>query len=310
MNVQNICLKYNMSYFENKDLFIQPKVAQYGSNMIMTNVLKENKTKYVNIDTKFGDEYKDLNSKSEYTITLSEKITDVKKTQIKSIEMPVSFYNISSNLGNNSFQIIVNAETNNVIIPDGHYSADDLINKINELILNYNATFSLSNKFKIQNNNSDSQITIIFNTDDKGHITKYNFKSRLGWLMGFRQNQYIVEAMSFITAEAMYDLNVPKYLYIAIDEFGKGNQNSFISPLPTSLINKNIIARICCDNNQYPYGSVLYANEYNGLLISDIRSYTGKIDIQKLNIKLLNEYGIVIDLNGLDYSFLLKLEHE
>lgn len=301
-----------MSYYENKDLFIQPKVAQYGSNMVMTNVLKENKTKYVNIDSRFSDEYKETNSKSEYIITLSEKITDVKKTGIKSIELPVSFYNISSNLGNNTFKLIYNTTSYLFNIPDGNYTSTDLKSKLNSLATSYslNVNFDIQNNKFIITNNSGNNLTVNFNTDDVGNITKYNFKSRLGWAMGFRNYQYIIASTRNITAEATFDLNIPKYLYLAIDEFGKGNQNSFISPLPTSLINKNIIARICCDYKQYSYGSVLYANEYNGLLISDTRSYTGKIDIQKLNIKILNEYGIVMDLNGLDYSFLLKLEHE
>lgn len=301
-----------MSYYENKDLFIQPKVAQYGSNMVMTNVLKENKTKYVNIDSRFSDEYKETNSKSEYTITLSEKITDVKKTGIKSIELPVSFYNISFNLGNNTFKLIYNTTSYLFNIPDGNYTSTDLKSKLNSLATSYslNINFDIQNNKFIITNYSGNNLTVNFNTDDVGNITKYNFKSRLGWLMGFRNYQYIIASTRNITAEATFDLNIPKYLYLAIDEFGKGNQNSFISPLPTSLINKNIIARICCDYKQYSYGSVLYANEYNGLLISDTRSYTGKIDIQKLNIKILNEYGIVMDLNGLDYSFLLKLEHE
>ena len=45
------------NYFENRDLFLEPKVNQYGSHMVMTNVHKQNKTKYINIDTTFRDEY-------------------------------------------------------------------------------------------------------------------------------------------------------------------------------------------------------------------------------------------------------------
>ena len=52
------------------------------------------------------------------------------------------------------------------------------------------------------------------------------------------------------------------------------------------------------------------ANLSNGLLVTDIRSYTGKVDIQKLNVQLVNEFGNVIDLNGDDFSFCLKIEHE
>ena len=45
------------SYFDNKQLFSGTTVNQYGSHMVMDNVMKERKTKYVNIDTKFRDEY-------------------------------------------------------------------------------------------------------------------------------------------------------------------------------------------------------------------------------------------------------------
>ena len=36
-------------YFDKSDLFLDPKVKQYGSHMVMSNVHKPTKTKYVNI---------------------------------------------------------------------------------------------------------------------------------------------------------------------------------------------------------------------------------------------------------------------
>ena len=45
------------NYFDNKDNFLEPNVTQYGSHMVMTNVHKSSKTKYINIDTRFSDEY-------------------------------------------------------------------------------------------------------------------------------------------------------------------------------------------------------------------------------------------------------------
>jgi hypothetical protein len=34
--------------FDNKELFLQPKTTQHGSHMVMTNVAKQQKTKYIN----------------------------------------------------------------------------------------------------------------------------------------------------------------------------------------------------------------------------------------------------------------------
>jgi hypothetical protein len=60
----------------------------------------------------------------------------------------------------------------------------------------------------------------------------------------------------------------------------------------------------------YGNGTVLPANEYNGLLLSDKRTYSGKVNLQKLKIQLVNEYGFPVNLNGLDFSFCLEIEYE
>jgi hypothetical protein len=142
--------------------------------------------------------------------------------------------------------------------------------------------------------------------------------------MGFRKPSYYIYytysdnpaagtgpvGQPLTTSESTIDLNGPRYLYLAIEEFGKGNQKSFLSPIATSFINKNIIARISLDKTFYPYGSILVANKVNGYLLSDNRSYTGKIDLMKLNIQLLSEIGNPISLNDYDFSFCLEVEHE
>ena len=43
--------------FDKSTLFMEPNTTQYGSHMVMTNVVKPKRTKYLNIDTRFRDEY-------------------------------------------------------------------------------------------------------------------------------------------------------------------------------------------------------------------------------------------------------------
>ena len=97
---------------------------------------------------------------------------------------------------------------------------------------------------------------------------------------------------------------------MALDEFSKGNQNSFVSLFNNSALSKNILARITFLYSIYQRGGILCASYQNGLLQSDRRSYTGKVDLQRFNIQLVNEIGNPVDLNGLDFSFLLDIEHE
>ena len=52
------------AYNEKYNLFLQPETNQYGNHMVMSNVQKQNKHKYVNIDTKFSDEYEHTQTSS------------------------------------------------------------------------------------------------------------------------------------------------------------------------------------------------------------------------------------------------------
>jgi hypothetical protein len=304
------------SYFDNKELFTGPKTNQYGSHMVMTNVAKELKVKHMNIDTKFRDEY-NSNTITNYNITLPHKVNEVTNMSVTNVELPMTFYNISENLGNNSMKISTGPYVFILKIPDGQYNQTTLVNAFTTQLTNIaspppirDVTISIVNNKVLVNTTSGSTFTVDFDIDSTGNFAKYNFKFRLGWLLGFRKQSYALTSTKSMTSECLIDLSGPRYLYLVIDEFtGTGNQNSFVSPLPTSVINKNIIARIPVSLQIYPFMSVYPFHRTNGLL-SDVRSYTGKVDIQKLNVQLVNENGTIMDLNGADFSFCLRLEHE
>jgi len=333
-----------MDYKESSSsAFLNSTVTQYGSHMVMSNVQKRTKTKIVNIDTRFLDEYQ-VNTNT-YPITLSDKITHVKSLKVVSAEIPVSYYNISSALGNNYFMITSYnyrptggpyvPTTFMVTIPDGTYTITTLIGAINNYITTYieynlygykvalqfgNTISGIDGNVVIQlgtggNTGSTYNFRFDFAVNKNGEFDKYNFKNKLGWLLGFRNTTYSysgtysgASVVTLVTSEAFSNVNnVQRYLYLVVDDFNNGQQNSFLSSLPTSLINKNIIARI---TPNVAFGSVIYANCGNGLLYSDCREYTSKIDIQRLNVQLINEVGQNLLLNGLDFSFCMEIEYE
>lgn len=329
------------------DLFLNSKTTQYGSHMITTNVHKEIKVKYVNIDTRFSDEYNTYLSNSNYqpsqstfiqpktyvpisnyTFTLPNRFTEVKSISVTHVEIPNTFFNISTTFGNNALSVsdISNSiyTTKYIDISSNYYTQPQLVSALNSSLLSLGSPISLdlsavilnnsnnpnqSYYTTIQNNNTKDKSSVSFAVDQTGSFNKYNFKFSLGWLLGFRNPTYTLDKNTYIQSEALADLNGPRYLYLVIDEFSQFNQNSFFSPLPSSLINKNILARISVDGKTYPYGSIITANYGNGLLLSDTRVYNEKINIQKLNIQLVSENGIVVNLNGMDFSFCLRIEH-
>jgi hypothetical protein len=299
----------------------EPQVNQYGRNMVMTNVgHSESKRKYVNLDTKFRDEYaynslanNTYISLANYTITLPERLTNVKSIMVCNVEIPLSFYNISENLGNNCFSITYEGVAQPVIIPDGEYTTASLSSIINTqiqlLTTNYKTLkHSVINNFSVFDCSSGS-LTVNFDVNSTGIFDKYNFKSKLGWLLGFRKQQYTITNAP-TKSECFINLYGPKYLYLVIDEFSQKNPNSFISPQSGFLMSKNILARIAMNSTSFPFGSILPANNFNGFLLTDKRNYGGAIDIKKFNVQLVNEIGIPMNLNGLDFSFCLEVEHE
>ena len=299
-------------YMDNKELFMGPKTTQYGSHMVMTDVVKPTKTKYINIDTRFRDEY-NSSQLINYNITLPERINDVRCISVTNVEIPMSMYNISASLGNNVFYISKSGTTLLLTVSDNDYTITSLVTAINtQLTTTFASDISLNvdtNHKCYFDSSNNYNYTIDFAVDSNGNADKYNLKNKLGWILGFRDSSYTLST-SKLNSEAVYDITGTKYLYLAVDEFTKGNQSSFISPLPRSLINKNVLARIALNNTVYGFGNMYEVNRFSGALVSDTRSYTGKSDLQKLNIQLLNEFGNPVNLNGLDISLCLEIEHE
>lgn len=337
-------------------MFLSPEVTQHGGHMIMQNVKKPNKIKYLNIDTRFQGDY---NSSKLATLTynLPQKITEVKSIAVRNIEIPMSFYSFSSNRGNTHMKVhssTANTDTNIVINNYSYHSYntpthtnEDVLpfnppqyvdqitqntnlitemnsklivldkdettgNSINFLSINSTGNIcSLRNYSNLNiNDNKSTTYTIHFDVDISGGFNKYNLKSTLGWCLGFRQPSYTLAPGETIVAEGMIDTNNIRYLYLVVDEFRQSNPNSFLSPLHNSFISKNILARITLNTEIYPFGSILPANIFNGLLLSDQRYYSGKTDIQKLQIQLIDDWGNIVDLNQMDFSFCLEIECE
>lgn len=305
-------------YFDDKDLFVGPKVEQYGSHMVVTGVKKDTHIKYLNVDTIFRDDY-NSSSLIDYNITFPECLTNIKSICVTDMEVPISYYIISNNLQNNVLKI-TNTLTNQstlIVLPDGDYTETNntdfgraLIDKINELLVAAsltNISYDISyNKSLFTNSSLTTSYTIEFAVDSTGNFNKNLFKSRLGYIIGFRQPSVTLSANSTLLSNVFVNLMGPKYLFLAVQELnGQGNENSFVSYLPYSQINPNILARLSMDGVKYSFNTMHIKD-----ITSDTRKYSGKKDIQRINVKLLNEFGQIMDLNGHDVSFCLRIEHE
>jgi hypothetical protein len=314
-------------------------IQSQNGHMIIENVKKPSKIKYVNIDGRFQEEY-NSNKGASFMYQLPQKIIDVKSIAVRTAEIPMTFFHFSKKRGNTSFNLNTIYENisypTTLIIPDGNYTVNSLQTAVQTLLSPIDNALSIGDNSSTVNpfssicwssnagTNGGYSYSIRWDVDICGNFQKYNFKSSLGWYLGYRNTFYDIPAdgpspgvtpfsspqPGMLNSEGVIDVYTTRYLFLVVDEFRSSNPNSFISPLASSLISKNILARITLNPAIYPYGTILPANTFNGFLLSDQRVYSGKTDIQKLQISLVDELGNVVDLNGVDFSFCLEIEHE
>jgi hypothetical protein len=85
-----------------------------------------------------------------------------------------------------------------------------------------------------------------------------------------------------------------------LDDFNNNMNNPYISAFNQSLMTPNILARISIKG---AYFSILMENDLS--VVSEARQYFGPVDIQRLRVRLIDDRGRTVDMNGANYSFCL-----
>ena len=284
-------------------------------NPLNKRILRQN----INIDTRFRENYYASQS-SNFHLDLPIRLTQVVSLQLSALELPSTFYAISKVFGNNFFVIyITGVEPLIVTIPDGNYTYLSLQIYINTFLstapLEYQTIQFLvdnntpggqgsggSGKMVVGSTNGTVNFSLNFQTDRYGNEEKQTpLPLKMGWLMGFREGYY--ENNTTYVSEGVVDLLGPRYIYLVVDDFNNNVSDGFYGAFTSSILNKNILARITLQGSVF---SILTQN--NLLLVTTARQYFGPVDIQKMQIQLLDEYGRILDLNNMDYSFCLSFQ--
>tara|TARA_B110000285_G_scaffold213322_1_gene257556 strand:+ start:70 stop:1257 length:1188 start_codon:yes stop_codon:yes gene_type:complete len=285
-------------------------------NPLKKRIVKKN----LNIDSKFRDNYFS-NLSSNFNFNLPMNMNNVVQMQLSAIELPTTYYAVSKQIGNNFFTITVNGTTTTTInLPTGNYTQTTIMDAINyQLSLATDASFSeVVFAINLENGSgsgrtmvglapSSSSITefeLNFQTDNKGNKDPNTpMPLKLGWLLGFR-NGFYTNNLNYVS-EGIVDVSGPKYLFLVVDDYNNNVNNSFYSAFNSSLLNKNILARISLTS---PHNSFSTLQQNNLNIVTTPREYFGPVNIQTLNIQLLDEYGRIIDLNNMDFSLCLNLK--
>lgn len=289
-------------------------------------------SKYLNIDTRFRDNISNTSS-SDFLINLPIKFKKVVSMQITAFEFPVAFYGISSKYGNNYFYISgtqqlidggeITEESKVVIIPDGNYDAKDFIETINEYILKNEdgtpiITESLFNyiRFRLDLTETGSgtgkvylettgaldytikTITLDFTRDKNGLLDKVPITTKIGLNLGFTKGKY--EGKTSYLSETMIEPANIRYLFIAVDDFNNNVNNQYISAFNNSMICPNILGRISIKGSSF---SLMMESNFGNQF--EPRKYFGPVDIQKLQVRIYDDHGRILDMNNGNYSLCL-----
>ncbi len=252
-----------------------------------------------NIDSKFRNTTSYPNSanftfnKMEETVGTTNVIEpfnekNVIEMRILSLELPNTIYYITAERGNNT----INIGGVNKTIDDGSYTQNDLATALSALVANISFTYSNSTgKMKITNT-TGANVTIQFTESGTDYPS-------LGDILGFTNNITIGNGNSSIGQNVVSEPS-QSYLFLRINDFG-------------NLINKNrrYVGKIILENvksvSNEKTGGVninILSNQYK--FISNSIKFEQPTNIPSLNISLEDEFGNIINLNGVDWSFTLE----
>lgn len=305
---------------------INKKETPYGKSMpseyyqgTINPLDKRTIRKNLNIDTRFRENYYSTQS-SNIHIDLPIRFTQVVSLQLSALELPGTFYCVSKVFGNNYFTISYEAGVDTgsvtIIVPDGNYTYTNFQDYINNFLAALADTYLSRIYFQVDitgesgsgrmivgiNSGTLFNFMLDFQADINGNLDQGTpLPLKLGWLMGFREGKYVNN--SAYVSEGIFDLLGPKYIYLVVDEYTNNTNDGFYGAFNSSILNKNILARISLQGTPFNF-----LTQNNLTLITTPRQYFGPIDIQKLNIQLLDEYGRILNLNNMDYSLCLTFQ--
>jgi len=325
----NIEFEYNKPYYNvdrldpnlnnknNTNLIYNTSVNEVAPGNLNT-VQRITQQLNLNLNSCFRSNYFQSNS-TDFLYVLPNEIKNVTAIRLVSIEIPHnSWYLISSAKKNNIFEIIIYFDDKTyeykIEVPEGNYNSEEM-----ERFLNTNYfcesgvdTYLKYIQFTINHNNLKSSFELI--EDDNNEQPKMFFSLKFakdinqnmintfGWILGFRVSNYL-NITTKITSEGIFDTGNNRYIYVSITDFQYNSNDTNIICFDKSTLNEDVIAKIPMINDKLS----IIINDNNSAL-SKIRKYNGPINLSKLQIKLLDVFGNIIDLNYMDFSMTIEIQ--
>jgi hypothetical protein len=306
--------------------------TKIGENYNANDVINSNdlRKRILNIDSRFRTSCND--SSTSFQFRLEHPYKNIIRLRVASVEIPNMFYTFSKAKKNTTF-IIKAFDISGIVrqalieIPDGNYNSQELIDEIQSQLdtkmrdqYGIFLTISLNTiNAKVTFTNNGVAATPITPTSVPTQsakqfvldfITAVCFKNRLhnfglGYNLGYRCKAYKASKTEIspetdltiysITAEGCLDVVGDNYIFLAMNDLHtveqKTNEN-YLQVLAKIIVREDKQAVI------YDDGGTLLANEI---------VFPSPVDLKVLNIQLLDAFGEIVDLCGMNFSFSIEI---
>lgn len=284
------------------ELYYKSELNQFG---------KKTNSYVLNFDSKFRKDYYKTPSSS-FTVNLTYTLKNVISMELKSIELPTSWHMFDEIRQTNVFYIYQELDGSlnryRIHIDEGNYDITDFMTFVTYSRIENDGTYttiSVGDFPFLISINANSGRTTIEARNNEPFTLDFNIEGResyfnLGWILGYRLKRY--EGSMKYTSEGLFNSGMPKYVYFIVKDFQNHKNEKNVAIYEKSYLAKDIISKIPLYTNAF---NVLYDDQKQ---ISRKRQYLGPVNIHTLEVELVDEYGEIINLNFMDFSFSLEFE--
>ena len=306
--------------------------TKIGENYNANDVINSNdlRKRIINVDSRFRTNCSDMSTNFSYRLEHTYK--NVIRVRVASVEIPNMFYTFSKAKKNTIFVVKAYDIDNNpraviIELTEGNYTSAELVNEL-QTLFDEKLRIPYGIFLSIELNTNNAKITIRHNGVSPYPVTSstivptanarpfvldflvepclrerlHNFG--LGYNLGFRNKAYKVlnseighsGLMTYsITAEGCLDVVGETYMLLAVNDLHAVEQKTV-----TDYI--QCIAKIIVREEKY---AVIYDD--GGTLLSNEVIFPSPVDFTVLQVKLMDPFGDVIDLCGMNFSFSLEI---
>lgn len=221
---------------------------------------------------------------------LSQTHKRLRRITLKSVELPIGFYNIRAPYNT------ITIDSIKYTIQEGNYTIDSLMSSMNGTIgiaigqFNVNKMLNKITFVPTSLNSAIASYATIGVTVPLPNDATINIPS-LGYFLGFTDGQYGTE----VTATNSYLINFDNYVQIHIPSLGR-----------SSLENTKCTFKVPIT---VPSGGVEFYQEMSGFNQS-VEVTDRNILFDRINLQVLDRFGQQLDNNGVDWSFTLEIESD